>query len=138
MNYIALIPQDIQYFLSGFTKKRYSGCFADYCRMAEPELSSAVYSQMLESQTEQFVAWMDSQIKGFFQKRKRFEQQLLLMEYTIPAAIRCGRRSFAEALQSAWNTAHPNFAFGMATYEEFYADFNQTLLGFRIERGDKP
>ncbi|MGM9604081.1 MAG: hypothetical protein ACI3XG_03375 [Faecousia sp.] len=137
MNFIALIPSDLQHFLSGFTKKRYPGCFADYCRMAEPELVSALRSGSPESQAQQLVAWMDSQVKGFFQKRKRFDQQLLLMEYTIPAAIRCGQRTFAEALQSTWNTAHPDFAFGVATYEEFYADFNQTLLGFKIEREDK-
>lgn len=137
MNYNVLIPKDLQYFLSGFTKKCYPDCFADYCRMVEPELSAGGCPQWLESQAEQLVAWMDSQITGLFQKRKRVEQQQMLMEYTIPASIRCGQRSFAQSLQSAWNSAHPDFAFGVATYEEFYAAFNQTLLGFRMERGDK-
>ena len=137
MNFIALIPSDLQYFLSGFTKNHYPGCFADYCRKAEPEMISADQPGWPESQAQQLVAWMDSQVKGLFQKRKRLDQQLLLMEYTVPAAIRCEQRSFAEALQSAWNTAHPDLAFGLATYEELYADFNQTLLGMKIGRDDK-
>lgn len=137
MDYSALIPPDISYFLRGFTKKRYPICFADYCRMAKQALASAAQTESVEHQARQLVAWMDSKVKGFFQKRKRLDQQLLLMEYTVPAAIRCEQRPFAQALQSAWNAAHPDFAFGMASYEEFYADFNTTLLGFKIERENR-
>lgn len=137
MNYSALIPPDISYFLSGFTKERYPICFADYCCLVKQALGSVVQTESVGYQAQQLVAWMDSQVKGLFQKRKRLDQQLLLMEYTVPAAIRCEQRPFAEALQSAWNAAHPDFAFGLATYEEFYADFNTTLLGFKIERENR-
>ena len=109
MKYSAFIPPDISYYLNAFSKERYPSCFSDYCRAAKQELDAVAQMDSPVPQAEQLVVWMDSQVNGLLKKRKRLEQQLLLMEYTVPAAIRCEQRPFAEALQVAWNTAHPDF-----------------------------
>lgn len=131
MNYRNMIPGDMGYFLDGFTKQDYPRRFADYCTKAVPEIQKASAAD-----AEELVRWMDTLATGLFRKRKRLEQEMLLMQYTVPAALRAERPDFAEALHSAWNGAHPELAFGMANYEEFYKNFNTTLLGFKIEKGD--
>ena len=131
MDYRLLIPKDLGFYLEGFRKASYPERFADYCALAGDEIQAASCSD-----AQQLCAWMDAQVKGLFKGRQRLDQAMLLMQYTVPAAIRLGRDDFAKAVQDAWGCSHPANAFGIGTYEEFYASFNTTLLGFKIEKKD--
>lgn len=131
MDYTLIIPGDVRYFLDGFQKKRYSQRMEEYCLLAEPAFSGGVDAGSL-------IAWMEKQVKGLFKAAKRFDQELFLLQYVVPAAIRLGHGDVAEAINAAWNAAHPDLKFGIATFEELNSSFNTAIMGFKINGlGDK-
>lgn len=125
MDYSSMIPKDTRYYLDGFQKRRYAQRMEEYCRLAEPALSAGVDAAEL-------VAWMDRQVKGLFKSAKRFDQELFLLQYAVPGAIRLGYSDIAEAINTAWNAAHPDLKFGIATFEELNSSFNTAIMGFKI------
>lgn len=134
MNYELLIPPIIPYYLSGFRKDFYPQYFERYCQEARSELLT--FAANPEANAAQLVRWMDTQVKGLLRSRKRLEQELFLMQYVVPAAIHLGCRPAAQALNQAWNKAHPELSFGIATYEEFYDSFNTAIMGFKVGGGN--
>lgn len=130
MDYTSIIPDNIRYYLDGFRRNIYAQRMEQYCALAGEAMASTDAAELVD--------WMQTRVKGLFKSAKRFDQELFLLQYTVPAAIRLGNRSFAEAVNAAWNAAHPDLKFGIATFEELNSSFNTAIMGFKINGlGDK-
>lgn len=124
MDYTTIIPTNIRYYLDGFRKRTYAQCMEEYCARAGEAMAHVSPGEL--------VSWMETQLKGLFKTSKRFDQEMFLLQYTIPAAIRLEHREWAEAVNNAWNAAHPDLKFGIATFEELNSSFNTAIMGFKI------
>ena len=134
MDYTILIPDQMSYFLNGFQKTTYPTCFADYCRIAAPFFESITDPEQAAAE---LVDWIDAHPGKFFRKRRVADRQMLMLQYTAPAAVQAGKGDFAYALSRAWSNRHPDFPFRVGTYEVLLSGFNTTLLGFPIHKEEE-
>ena len=135
MDYAVLIPDYMDYYLDGFKKTQYPACFEHYCQHTQ-ELFRKMERQDPERCAEELVDWIDAHPGRFFRKRRMADRQILMLQYTAPAAIKMGHADFAQALSRIWKKRHPDFPFRVGTYEELYEGFNNTIMGFQLPGKD--
>ena len=68
------------------------------------------------------VDWMDSQVKGLFKKKKILEQEMLLVQYLVPACIYFRRRELADAVA----------IFAKLNRQELFAKSKSLDMGFGV------
>lgn len=135
MNYALLIPECINYYLDGFRKADYPTCFQRYCQQTE-EVFRQIALQDPEECALGLIDWIDAHPGRFFRKRHLADRQMLMLQYTAPAAVKLGQEDFAMALSRLWKQRHPDFPFRVGTYEDLYKGFNNTILGFKLPKGE--
>lgn len=131
MDYSILIPESMGYYLDGFKKNDYPVCFRNYREQTEQ-----IFRDIAQSDPRQcalgLVDWIDAHPGRFFRARRMIDRKMLMLQYTVPAAIQAGQTEFAKELCRCWKERHPEQAFRMGTYEELMKGFNNTLLGFPL------
>ena len=131
MDYSILIPDCTSYYLEGFKKTEYPAVFRHY-----RESTREIFQQIAASDPTEcaigLVDWIDAHPGRFFKARRMADRQMLMLQYTVPAAMKAGQEDFAKALCKVWQERHPKYPFHLGTYEELMKGFNNTLLGFAL------
>lgn len=136
MDYSILIPDCINYYLDGFKKTEYPACFRHYCQRTEG-IFQEISIRDPEACARELVDWMDAHPGRFFRARRLADRQMLLLQYTAPAALQMGQEAFAHALSRIWNKRHPQYPFQVASYQELFKGFNNTILGFQLPKEEE-
>ena len=131
MDYSILIPDCINYYLDGFKKTEYPACFRHY-RESTKEIFAEIANADPKECALELVDWIDAHPGRFFKARRMADRQMLMLQYTVPAAIKEGQEAFARELCRIWKARHPEYPFRMGTFEELMKGFNNTLLGFQL------
>lgn len=131
MDYSILIPDCTNYYLDGFKKTEYPARFQHY-----QESTDGVFREMAGADPRQsalaLVDWIDAHPGRFFRSRRLVDRQMLMLQYTVPAAIKAGQRDFAQELCRIWAQRHPKYPFRMGTYEELMKGFNNAIFGIPL------
>lgn len=133
MDIAILMPEEIGFYLDGFKKTQYAACFQHYCQITQPVWEEIAYRGPEECAAA-LADWIDAHPGRFFKARRMADRQMLMLQYTAPAAVKMGQQDFAEALSRVWNRRHPKYPFRVASYEALMKGFNNTLLGFPLPK----
>ena len=133
MDIAILIPDEMGFYLDGFKKTQYPTCFQHYCQRTQP-----VWEDIAQQDPEKCAAaladWMDAHPGRFFKARRMADRQMLMLQYTAPAAVKMGLEDFAQALSRIWTQRHRKYPFQVTSYETLLKGFNSTLLGFPMPK----
>lgn len=136
MDYAILIPDDcINFYLDGFRRATYPDFFRRYCQ-ATRDVFAEIARRDPQVCARELTDWLDDHPGRFFRGRRLADRQMLMLQYTVPAALEMGQEAFARELSRVWGERHPGCAFRVGTYEELYKGFNNTVLGFKLPGTD--
>lgn len=139
--------------IKNFKKKYYENFFLSYRKSTSDIIEEIIKMYGSETKEEEMGSAAESIItyareqydKAIFFKKSTtlVDMQCMMVFYVLPSILKIpaeeDSRRFTDIICEKWSHAFPREKISAATYDEIYAGFRTTILGFNVEGlfGDK-